>query len=50
MDKQDALSKAIEIAKEFARSGQSPAYIPNLIQESYNKIVEIATKDHLLSE
>jgi hypothetical protein len=47
MTKSEALDKAIEIAKEYARSGggNGPDYV---LGNAYKKIVEIANEEGLL--
>lgn len=49
MFKSDALARAIEVAKEFGRGG-SILHPEDIIEETYNKIVEIAQKEGLIKE
>lgn len=45
-DRTKILDKAIEITKEYAHSGgSSPSAISVVLQEVYNKLVEINNKD-----
>jgi hypothetical protein len=49
MFKSDALDQAVEIAKEFGKGG-NVSNAEFIIEQCYNKIVEIAERDGLLDK